>query len=158
MTSGSRFAVLLGVIAVAIVGFIIANGSGTNSSTTSTTPATTSTGTSATTSTGSGGAAAGTTTSTTTSKPAGPPVFHVFVKGAKPAGGVLKVKVKKGDQVNLIVTSDTADEIHIHGYDLHKDLPAGGTVKFGFKATIDGSFTIELEKHKEEIAHLTVEP
>ena len=155
MSTGGRIAVLVAVVVVAIAGLVIAqSGSDDESSatTTATTPSTT-TSTASTTST-----ATGTTTSTTTTKPAGPPVYRITVENAKPVGGVEKIKVDKNDQVNLVVTSDTADEIHIHGYDLKKDIEAGGTVRFKFKADIDGGFEIELEDHKEQIAELEVQP
>jgi hypothetical protein len=82
----------------------------------------------------------------------------VTVEGGKPKGGVQELKVKKDGQVHLTVNSDTADEIHVHGYDLMKDVEKGGSVKFDFKATIDGRFEIELEDAKEQIADLSVEP
>ena len=46
------------------------------------------------------------------------------------------------------MTSDVADEIHVHGYDLKKDVPAGGSVRFSFPASIEGVFEIELEGRK----------
>jgi hypothetical protein len=82
----------------------------------------------------------------------------VTVEGGKPKGGVQELKVKKDGQVHLTVNSDTADEIHVHGYDLMKDVEKGGSVKFDFKANIDGRFEIELENAKEQIADLSVEP
>ena len=82
----------------------------------------------------------------------------ITVEGGKPKGGVQELKVKKDGQVHLTVNSDTPDEIHVHGYDLMKDVEKGGSVKFDFKATIDGRFEIELEDAKEQIADLSVEP
>jgi hypothetical protein len=82
----------------------------------------------------------------------------ITVQGGKPQGGVQDLKVKKGGTVHLTVTSDTADEIHIHGYDLHKDVTKGGTVTFDFPAKIDGGFIIELENAKQTLANLAVEP
>jgi hypothetical protein len=82
----------------------------------------------------------------------------VRVVNAKPEGGVKKLEFKKGDQVNFKVVSDTADEIHVHGYDLMKDVEKGGSVSFSFKGTIDGRFVVELEDHKQQIAELDVTP
>jgi hypothetical protein len=87
---------------------------------------------------------------------AGPAVVNVV--NAKPQGGVKTVTVAKGGEVRLKVNSDTADEIHIHGYDLHKDVDAGGSVSFAFPAAIDGQFVVELEDHKQQIANLDVTP
>jgi len=151
MSTGSRIAVLAAVVVIAIGGLVIAKNGGDNKTNGDTTPASTPAS-----STGTGTSA--TTTSTTTAKPAGPPVFRVTVSGGKPVGGIEKIKVNKGDTINLVVKSDVADEVHIHGYDFHKDVAAGGTARFKFPAKIDGSFEIELESRKEQIAALTVEP
>jgi hypothetical protein len=82
----------------------------------------------------------------------------VRVVDAKPDGGVKKLAFKKGDQVQFKVVSDTADEIHVHGYDLMKDVPKGGSVSFSFKGSIEGRFVVELEDHKQQIAELDVTP
>src|SRR5436190_19593775 len=85
-------------------------------------------------------------------------VVHIEVKNAKPVGGIKKITVKKGDPVRFTVHSDVADEIHVHGYNFHKDVEKGGTISFDFPATIDGTFVIELESRSEQIASLQVEP
>jgi plastocyanin len=82
----------------------------------------------------------------------------IVVKGGKPVGGVQEISVSKGDEVRFTVSSDVADEIHVHGYDFMKDVKAGGSVSFDFKAKIDGAFEIELEGRKEQIAELKVQP
>ena len=76
----------------------------------------------------------------------------IEVKNAKPVGGVQKMEVKKGGRVTFTVKSDTADEIHVHGYNFMKDVEAGGSVSFDFPAKIDGIFVIELESRGEQIA------
>ena len=80
----------------------------------------------------------------------------IVVQNAKPVGGVQKLTVKKGGQVTFTVKSDVADEIHVHGYNFHKDVAKGGSVSFNFPATIDGEFVIELESRSEQIASLEV--
>jgi FtsP/CotA-like multicopper oxidase with cupredoxin domain len=82
----------------------------------------------------------------------------VNVVGGKAEGGIKTITYKKGQTVDLTVKSDTADEIHIHGYDFHKDVPKGGSVHFSFPAKIDGRFVIELENAGQQIASLQVEP
>jgi hypothetical protein len=82
----------------------------------------------------------------------------VTVKNAKPAGGIQKISANKNDRIKLEVVSDTADEIHVHGYNFMKDVPKNGSIAFDFKATIDGSFEIELEGRKQQIAELDVAP
>jgi hypothetical protein len=80
----------------------------------------------------------------------------VTVKGAKPVGGVQEFTWKKGQTIDLTVRSDTADEVHFHGYDVHKDVTKGGTVRFQIAATITGRFIVELEEHKQTLANVTV--
>jgi hypothetical protein len=82
----------------------------------------------------------------------------VDVRDAKPVGGVKTVTYKKGDRIDLTVKSDTADEVHFHGYDAAKDVEANGSVRFDFPATIEGEFVVELEQHKETLATVKVEP
>jgi len=49
-----------------------------------------------------------------------------------------------------------SDEIHVHGYNFHKDVEKGGSVSFNFPAKIEGIFDIELESRAEQIASLQV--
>jgi hypothetical protein len=85
-------------------------------------------------------------------------VAQITVKGGKPVGGIKNITVKKGDPVRFTVHSDVSDEIHVHGYNVHKDVKAGGQVNFSFPAKIDGEFVIELESRSEQIASLVVNP
>jgi hypothetical protein len=80
----------------------------------------------------------------------------VEVRDAKPVGGVKDLTWKKGQTIDLTVKSDTADEVHFHGYDVHKDVAKGGTVHFQIPATITGKFIVELEDHKQTLANVTV--
>ena len=141
MSTRTRIALLAAVIVIAVVGFIVAKpGDSKKDKTASTQPATTAGG------------------SSKPAKPSPPPVTIVNVKGGKPVGGIKKFSVNKGGQVRFVVNSDVSDEIHVHGYDFHKDVKAGGKVSFSFPAKIDGVFVIELESRGEQIAELTVNP
>lgn len=95
---------------------------------------------------------------TTEEEPPGPKVVRVVVANGVPKGGIVRAKVKKGDRVVLVVTSDVADEVHLHGYDLSLDVAAGGTVRIRFRATVPGRFEVELEERGLQIADITVEP
>jgi len=46
----------------------------------------------------------------------------------------------------------------VHGYDIPKDVKAGGSVSFNFPADLEGVFEVELESRKEQIAELRVNP
>jgi hypothetical protein len=89
-------------------------------------------------------------------KSAGPTTIEV--KNAKPVGGVKTITYKKGKTIDLTIKSDTADEVHFHGYDVHREVKAGGRVNFTMPATIDGEFVVELEDHKQTLANVKVEP
>jgi hypothetical protein len=54
-----------------------------------------------------------------------------------------KVEVATGDQVHVRVTSDHPDEVHVHGYDIEKEVSAGETVTIDFTADIPGQFEVE---------------
>jgi heme/copper-type cytochrome/quinol oxidase subunit 2 len=90
-----------------------------------------------------------TPTSTSTPKPQPPLVT---------SGKVTKLRFKQGDTVRFRVRSDVADHVHVHGYDLFKDVTPGKTITFSFPAEITGIFEIELEDRGEEIAQLRVDP
>jgi len=73
-------------------------------------------------------------------------------------GKVTKLEFKEGDTVRFRVRADTTDHVHVHGYDLMKDVEPGKTITFSFPATITGIFEIELEDAGEQIAQLRVDP
>lgn len=79
----------------------------------------------------------------TSSSPAA--AVSVTVAGGRVVGGVKTLDVAQGDRVQVTVTSDVADEIHVHGVDLHRDIAAGGTQTIDFTANLPGSYEIELE-------------
>jgi hypothetical protein len=83
---------------------------------------------------------------------------RVIVRGGVPAGGVVRESTDKGDRVVVLVTSDVADEVHVHGYDLSRDVAPGAPARIAFPATIPGRFEIELEDRGVQIAELTVNP
>lgn len=82
-------------------------------------------------------------TATTGTAPAGAVVEVVVADGEVTGGG--RVEVDLGEEVVLRVTSDVADEVHIHGYDLRAEVAAGGTIEIAFTAAVPGIFEVELE-------------
>ena len=87
------------------------------------------------------------------------PVYPVIeVVDGRPKGGIADLSFDQGEDVRFIVDSDTADEVHVHGYDIGEDVEAGGTVKFDFPADLEGVFEVELESSATQIAELTVNP
>ena len=74
------------------------------------------------------------------------------------AAKVTEITVKKGERVRFRARSAEADEVHVHGYDHSKDVPAGKTIEMSFKADIEGIFEIELEHAGKPIGELRVNP
>lgn len=103
-------------------------------------------------------AKAGGSTSTESTTAQRPTTTAIVVRNGEPVGGVQELEYSAGEQVRFTVRSDVADEIHVHGYDLMKDVPAGGSVSFSFPAELEGIFEVELEGLKEQIAELRVNP
>jgi len=96
--------------------------------------------------------------SSKTTSNTGGKVTTIVIKHGKPVGGIADLTYNKGEQVRFKVDSDVSDEVHMHGYDIMKDVKAGGSVNFDFPATIEGAFADELEGRKEQILELTVNP
>ena len=84
-------------------------------------------------------------------------VIDLKVAGGKVTGGQKTVKVKLGSKVRLVVTSDVADEVHLHTYDKKQDIEAGGTATLEFVANIPGQIPVELEKRKLTLVTLNIQ-
>lgn len=100
-----------------------------------------------------------TTVTATAVEPAAPePVtIRIAVRDGRPVGGIARPKVREGDRVVLVVTADTAGDVHLHGYDLERPVRPGSPARIRFRATIPGRFEIELHAHPEvHIGELTV--
>jgi hypothetical protein len=73
-------------------------------------------------------------------------------------GSEQDVEATEGDDVTLRVRAPEHDQVHVHGYDIERELPAGETVTLRFKATITGIFEIELHHSGAAIGRLKVNP
>ena len=100
-----------------------------------------------------------TTTAPATTAPSEPAVVRISISvpGDK-APTVKKFTVEQGRQVVLVVESELADEVHLHGYDLSADVAPGEPATIRFKATAPGVFEAELESRSLPIAELEVRP
>ena len=110
--------------------------------------------------------AASTTTVVTTTAPTtteaqaapAPAQVDVVVVGGEPQGGIVRESVDLDSEVVVTVTSDVADEVHVHGYDLMADVAPGAPATIRFTADAPGRFEIELEDTGVQIAELEVRP
>src|ERR687892_624953 len=147
-TRGVRAGIAVAALAVAVVLFVVLAGADepeTDAPTTEpqSTQATTE-----------GGSEAETTTTTQpdaevtsggeSPEPEAPTIERIVVRDGTPVGGVARLEYGRGERVRFTVRSDSAEEVHVHGFDLMKDVPANGTVRFVFPADIEGVFEVEL--------------
>jgi hypothetical protein len=141
MSTTQRLTLLAGAVVVIVLGFVLfspGGDDGNQGATTATVPATT------------------TTAPATAPEPA---VATIEVRGGKPVGGVKTITLRKGDRAAIVVASpDTTAEVHLHGYDIKRDLKAGGRVRFSFAADVEGIFEMELEDTATQIAKVEVRP
>jgi hypothetical protein len=117
---------------------------------------------------GNNGEEAADTTSTTSTTETAPPMLEptptdtvelvVTIRGGEPVDGIVRAEAHKGEPVVVVVRSDVADEVHVHGYDLMADVAPGKPVRIEFTANLTGRFEIELEGRGKQIAQLTVLP
>jgi FtsP/CotA-like multicopper oxidase with cupredoxin domain len=71
---------------------------------------------------------------------------------------VTELEVDKGDTVRFRVRSSVPEEIHVHGYDITRDIPRNKTVNVSFEAELDGIWEIEFHNSGTQIASLRVNP
>jgi hypothetical protein len=121
-----------------------------------------------------GGAAGATTTvaSTTTTTSAEPTstgepttttagfsgtLIEAEVTGDRVDTASRRVRVSRGDKVRIQVEADRAEEVHVHGYDLKKDVAPGKPAVIEFTADAPGVFEVELEQAKLPLFELQVQ-
>ena len=83
-------------------------------------------------------------------------VFAVEVSGGTVVGGVQRFEAKVGDLIEVAVTSDVDDEIHLHAYDMTVHLHAGRTTTLLVEGTIPGVFEAELHRAGYRVFELQV--
>jgi hypothetical protein len=99
-----------------------------------------------------------TTPQTTRTRPAGPTAIRIIVRAGRVVGGLRRARLERGEQAVLVVRADVSDHVHLHGYDVMRDVSPGRPARLRFRATIPGRFEVELEDRKLQIAQLEVRP
>lgn len=66
-----------------------------------------------------------------------------YANGTITGGG--RQEAPLGSTISIVVTSDVADEVHLHGYDKKVDVTPGAPATLTFTADIPGIFEVELE-------------
>lgn len=92
-----------------------------------------------------------------------PPPTEIVLRGREPQGGPARIEVNAGATARFVVTSDAPDEIHLHGYDITKQVAPGRPARFSVKADLEGAFEVESHQAGDEgkdalVATLVVDP
>jgi cupredoxin-like protein len=107
-------------------------------------------------STSSSGAATATAASPTATDRIKGTEIVVAVKNGKVSPPTHRVQVTKDTHVRLIVTSDKADEVHVHGYDIEKKLAPGQPTTIELDADQKGLFEVETHESGLQLVQLEV--
>jgi len=83
---------------------------------------------------------------------------RIVVRSGKVRGGIQRATVEQGKKVAIVVGSDVADEVHLHGYDKSVGVKPGKQARLVFVASIPGRFEVELESRGLQIADIEVRP
>jgi hypothetical protein len=144
----TRMAILTGIVVL-----VVACGGDASTTTTSTTTTVPTTTTEATTTTTTMATTTSTIAETTTTTQA---IDVTVVAGVVEGPGTVSVAV--GDQVSVWVLSDVTAEIHVHGYDVFFEAPAGIPTEVALIADVPGIFEVELEETHTPLFALEVTP
>jgi hypothetical protein len=82
--------------------------------------------------------------------------IEVTVADGRVGGDTGRVDVAAGTAITLVVTSDVSDQVHVHGYDIEKELTPGTPVTLQFQATVPGVFEVELHHAETVLLRLQV--
>lgn len=82
--------------------------------------------------------------------------IEITVSGGQ-VQGPGSVTVDVGTEVELLITSDVADHIHVHGYDILQGVAAGETASLTFTADLPGTWEVELEDSEIHLVELQVQ-
>lgn len=98
-----------------------------------------------------------TTTTATTTQPEDEPTAEITVENGTVDGGGL-IEVTLGEELRILVLSDTVDMAHLHGYDIAAGVGPDLVGTLEFTADIPGLFELELEESGLELGTLQVSP
>ena len=73
-------------------------------------------------------------------------IIEVAYTGGKVVTADSRVQTTLGEKIILRISSDVAEQIHVHGYDVYADVPAGGSVDVALTMTLSGGYQVELHE------------
>ena len=75
---------------------------------------------------------------------AGAERFDIAIEGGRLVGGAKSLRVTEGDHVTLRLISDSAIEVHLHGYDIEQAVAPGEVAIMSFEAFATGRFPVSV--------------
>ena len=99
-----------------------------------------------------------TTATTPTTPDAQAKVITIRVVGGVPQGGIQRPTIDQGDKFVLVVRTDSGEAVHLHGYNIEKEIVPGTPLRLPFTANIAGRFELELHPPDTLLAVLEVKP
>jgi hypothetical protein len=85
-------------------------------------------------------------------------VITIRVVDGQPQGGIQRPTIDQGDKVVLVVRTDSGEAVHLHGYNIEKEIVPGQPLRLPFTANIAGRFELELHPTDTLLAVLEVQP
>lgn len=67
-----------------------------------------------------------------------------------------RIEAAVGDIVEIRITSDVGEEVHVHGYDIITEVVAGAVTEMRFKADVPGIWEVEFEQSGAALFELEV--
>lgn len=86
----------------------------------------------------------------------GPVTIDVTIANGKVTPPATTYNVSVGATVTITVTSDAAETVHVHGYEIEKDIVAGTKTVITFVADKTGRYEVETHVIEATIATLNV--
>lgn len=84
-------------------------------------------------------------------------VIEAKVTGSTVETASRRVRIDLGEKVRIRVEADRNEEVHLHGYDLSRDVAPGRPAVLDFTADAPGVFEVELEQARLKLFELQVQ-
>lgn len=87
--------------------------------------------------------------------------FDIKISHGRVANDMYVIRVKQGDRVRLRLTSAEPMVLHLHGYDIEKELKPGIATEFAFEAYAAGRFPVNThseDSHEATLLYVEVHP
>jgi hypothetical protein len=87
-----------------------------------------------------------------------PVTISITALNGRPVGGIKRPSVKKGQTVRLVVKTNVGSQVHVHGYNIERNVTKGVPTVIQFVARVPGRFEVELHPFGVLLAQITVKP